>query len=143
MRYLVLILAVCVLAIVGCDSHSPEPSKMFDVETWQCLSASDLYLAVIVRGELKSYCEVRTNTDVGAVSFLTVDLSDMLTDRYFRQVEDTRPLLGPPPPGWTSRELSDADQSPRIDGTPRVPMHVHSRLPVHDAIAPGDRILCD
>ena len=134
MRYLTLILVVCVLAIVGCDNYSPEPSKMFDVETWQCLSAPDLWLAVIVRGELNSYCEVRTNTDVGAVSLLTVDLADMLTDRYFRRVEDTRPLLGPPPPGWTSRELSDADQSPRIDGTLRVRMHVHTPLPIHRAI---------
>lgn len=136
MRHLSLILAVCMLAaVVGCDDGAIEPSKRLGVETWQCVHEADISIAVIVRSEHRVYVEVRAESVAGAVSFLNDDLSAMLKDGHWLQVEDTKPLLGPPLPGWFDMGVSDkVDMGVRIDGSNTTRGRVHKPLPVHDEI---------
>lgn len=141
MRYLSFILAVCVLAaVVGCDNGGIAPSKRLDVETWRCVHEADIAIAVIVRSEGRVYVEVRADTVAGAVSFLNDDLSAMLKDGHWQQIEDTKPLLGPPPPGWNN--MAVADKLPwggvRINGSEQMPGLVYEALPVHDEIEAVD-----
>ncbi len=140
MRTLILILAVCVLVtVVGCDTTGPESGNIGTVDTWECVSHSEISVAVIAANDF-SYCEVRANDSVGTVSFLTSDLSNMLKDGHWLQVEDTGPMLGPPPPGWGNTNLSDKPDldGVRIDGSTQMPGRVYKPLPVHDQIHVSD-----
>ena len=136
MRSLILILAVCVLVVVvGCDTTGTESGNIGTVDTWQCVSEPEIFVAVIAANDFSSYCEVRANDSVGTVSFLTSDLSNMFKDGRWLQVEDTGPMLGPPPPGWLNTNLSDKPETDiRINGSIQMPGRVYKPLPVHDQI---------
>jgi hypothetical protein len=136
MRYLSLILAVIMIAaVVGCDNGGIEPSKRLDVETWQCVHYTEISIAVIAREQDKVYCEVRVDAEAGAVLLYDDDLVSLLKDGHWQQVEDTKPLLDPPPPGWWNMGVSDrVDMGVRIDGSNETRGRVHKPLPVHDQI---------
>lgn len=141
MRNLFLILAVCVLvAVVGCDTTGTESGNIGTVDTWQCVLHSELSVAVIAANDSSSYCEVRANDSVGTVSFLTSDLLNMFKDGHWLQVEDTGPMLGPPPPNWLNSRLSDKPdmEGVRINGSTQMPGRVYRPLPVHDQIHVSD-----
>lgn len=143
MRSLILILAVCVLAVVvGCDTTGTESGSIGTVDTWQCVSHTEIVVAVIAANDFFSYCEVRADDSVGTVEFLTADLSNMFKDGRWLQVEDTGPMLGPPPPGWLKSEVSDKPDLDgiRIDGSTQMPGRVYKPLPVHDEIRVSDLI---
>ena len=143
MRTLILILAVCVLAVVvGCDTTGTESGNIGTLDTWQCVSHAEIVVALIAANDFFSYCEVRADDSVGTVEFLTADLSNMFKDGRWLQVEDTGPMLGPPPPGWSSRKVSDKPDldAIRIDGSTQMPGRVYKPLPVHDEIRVSDLI---
>ena len=143
MRSLILILAVSVLAVVvGCDSTGIESSNIRTVDTWQCVSDPEICIAVIAANDFFSYCEVRADDSVGTVEFLTADLSNMFKDGRWLQVEDSGPMLGPPPPGWLKSEVSDkpALDGIRIDGSIQMPGRVYKPVPVHEEIHVSDLV---
>jgi hypothetical protein len=137
MRHLILILSVCMLiAVVGCDTTGPESGSIGSGDTWQCVSHSELSVAVVAVNGFFSYCEVRADGHIGSVEYLTADLSNMFKDGCWSQIHDTQPVLGPPPPTWCNTGLSDKPdlESIRINGSCEMPCRVYTPLPVHDEI---------
>ena len=141
MRTVICILAVCmVLVAVGCETTGTADFKIRKVSTWQCLSEPQLAVAVISIRGFYTYCEVRSNGESGAVEFETTDIMNMFRDGFWVQVEDSEPLLGPPPPTWVNTKVSDRPDPDwvKINGSAGMPGRIYKALPVHDAIQVSD-----
>jgi hypothetical protein len=122
----VLFIALAAILVVSCStSVGPEPTG----STWGCLSAPHIRIAFDSYDNYGyGYYRLFVGNEVTECRTPLAELTDMLKDGHWEQIETGNPLFLPPPPYWSTRPQTQGTGI-RINGSVCISMQTRTPLP--------------